>query len=153
MRVFFLNINILIRYRIDFHYNIIVLLRSILYESLWGTSARLTLHFPRLSARIPLEIHVRLEKIAKQTGHTETKVRLGSRMSILIDTTSFAFVYRTPCGILTPVPIELISQGNCIRSELAAEIRKIVYASVTTWPGENQISQQSAAITATVRIG
>lgn len=72
-------------------------------------NATLTLHFPRLSERIPLEIHVRLAKIAMQTGHTEgNKLRLDTNVNC--NNVTFLMVFRVIRGILTPVPIELISQ-------------------------------------------
>lgn len=47
-------------------------------------NATLTLHFPRLFERIPLEILVRLAKIAMQTGHTEeNKLRLDIHFSYI----------------------------------------------------------------------
>lgn len=39
-------------------------------------NAILTLHFLRLSEHIPLEIRVRLAKIAKRTGHTARNIEV-----------------------------------------------------------------------------
>lgn len=77
--------------------------------------SKLTLHFLRLSAHILLETHVRLAKIAKRTGRTGTESEVMMILNVNVLTAHFAIVYRATCDILTPVPIELISQRKYTR--------------------------------------
>lgn len=94
-------------------------------------NATLTLHFLRLSVHIPLEIRVRLAKIAMQTDHTkENKLRLDINFSCI--NVMFLTVSLVIRGILTPVPIELISQRRYVKIDVNNRNTKNCLSSTTT---------------------